>query len=128
MVQNGFYNGLSFYRIVPGFVIQGGNQVGTGVNNPDEYTSSSIFSDPGVLAFANSGDNTNQSEFFITTTTTNSAEVLQQRDLDFNFTVLGQVVRGQSVVDLISTQPASGQSRCTADHHHVRADRQRHRR
>jgi cyclophilin family peptidyl-prolyl cis-trans isomerase len=110
MVNSGFYNGLSFYRIVPGFLIQGGNQVGTGHHFDDEYAPSSIFSGKGQLAFANSGDDTNDSEFFITGTPNNPVNVAEQRALDFNFTILGQVVRGQNVVDLVSQQPASGQS------------------
>src|SRR5262249_55146621 len=110
MVSSGFYNNLSFYRIVPGFIIQGGNQVGTGQRFDDEYAPSSIFSGKGQLAFANSGDDTNDSEILITTTPNNAADVARQRALDFNFTILGQVVRGQSVVDAISQQPASGQS------------------
>jgi len=109
-VNNGFYNGKSFYRLVPGFVIQGGNQTGTGNDFADEYNANSIYTGVGQLAYANSGDDTNDSEFFITTTTTTPAERAQQRALDFNFTLLGQVVRGQSIVDLISQQPRSGQS------------------
>ncbi len=114
LVNSNFYNGKSFYRIVPGFVIQGGagNAAPAGTNS-NEFNLMAIFDGTGQLAIANSGKDTDGTELFITTSTTTTAQVAQQRALDFNFTLFGQVVRGQNIVDLISQQPASGQTPIT---------------
>ena len=102
LVNSGFYNGLTFHRVINNFVIQGGDPNGNGTGGPqfrfdDEFNSNNIFSQPGTLAMANSGKDTNGSQFFITEGT--------QRALDFNHTILGQLVRGFNVLDSISNVP-----------------------
>ena len=82
-----YYNGLTFHRVIPGFMVQAGDPVGDGTGDPgyyvnDEIVPSLTFSVPGRLAMANSGPNTNGSQFFIT-------EVAVP-DLDGRFTIIGQ--------------------------------------
>lgn len=77
-IKNGYYNGLIFHRIIKGFMIQGGDPTGTGRGGEsiwnksfeDEFSHKAIFDKAGVLAMANSGANTNGSQFFITTVAT----------------------------------------------------------
>jgi peptidylprolyl isomerase len=77
-IKNGYYNGLIFHRIIKDFMIQGGDPTGTGRGGvsiwgkpfKDEFTSKAIFDKIGILAMANSGPNTNGSQFFITTVKT----------------------------------------------------------
>ena len=104
LVNAGFYNGLTFNRVVNNFVIQGGSPDGTDTGAPqfkfdDEFNPSDIFSGDGQLAMANSGKDTNGSQFFITQG--------PQRLLDFNHTIFGQLVRGQDTRDAISTVPVT---------------------
>ncbi len=94
-----FYNLLLFHRVIPNFMIQGGCPLGTGTGGPgyrfeDEISPELHFDRPGILAMANSGPNTNGSQFFITTAATPW--------LDGKHTIFGRVVRGQEVVDAIS--------------------------
>lgn len=98
-VKKPFYDGLIFHRIIPGFMIQGGDPLGNGRGGPgykfqDEFVSSLKFTKPGRLAMANSGPNTNGSQFFITTGT--------PEDLNGKHTIFGQVVQGQDIAEKIT--------------------------
>ena len=108
LVDDGFYDGLTFHRVIPGFVIQGGDPEGDGTGGPgfsfdDEFVPSAIFSGNGQLAMANSGKDTNGSQFFVT--------LGPQRSLDFNHTIFGQLVRGQDVAEAIADVPTGSNDR-----------------
>ncbi len=96
------YSGTTFHRVIPGFMIQGGDPVGDGTGSPgyefeDEIDSNRSFDHPGVLAMANSGPNTNGSQFFIT--------VAPAPHLNGHYSLFGEVVSGQDVADAISQVP-----------------------
>jgi cyclophilin family peptidyl-prolyl cis-trans isomerase len=98
LAADGFYDGLTFHRVIPDFMIQGGCPLGTGSGGPgyefeDEFNEHKV--DRGALAMANAGPNTNGSQFFIVT-----AEAAPW--LDGKHTVFGRVTSGQDVVDRIS--------------------------
>ena len=98
--KNGYYDGIIFHRIIKGFMIQGGDPTGTGRGGEsiwggkfkDEFDSSVTFDKPFILAMANSGPNTNGSQFFITTSTKYS------NALNGRYTIFGDVVAGSSTV------------------------------
>ena len=101
-----------FHRVVPGFVIQGGDPNTNGSGGPvfrfeDEFHPRAIFRGNGQLAMANSGKDTDGSQFFVT--------VGQQRFLDFGYTLFGQLVRGFNVVTNVINTPADANSRPLAD-------------
>lgn len=107
MVKRPFYNGLTFHRVISGFMIQGGDPLGTGMGGPgyqfaNENTNAS-FSKPGVLAMANAGPNTNGSQFFIT--------VAPTEHLQGGYNVFGQVISGQEVADKISNTAKDSQDK-----------------
>jgi cyclophilin family peptidyl-prolyl cis-trans isomerase len=98
LAGDGFYDGVIFHRVIPDFMIQGGDPTGTGMGGPgyefaDEFNEHPVAR--GALAMANSGPNTNGSQFFIVT-----AEATPW--LDGKHTVFGQVTSGMDVVDRIS--------------------------
>jgi peptidyl-prolyl cis-trans isomerase B (cyclophilin B) len=99
LAGDGFYDGVTFHRVIPDFMIQGGDPTGTGMGGPG-YTFEDEFNDHkvvrGALAMANAGPNTNGSQFFVVT-----AEATPW--LDGKHTVFGQVTQGMDVVDKISS-------------------------
>jgi cyclophilin family peptidyl-prolyl cis-trans isomerase len=107
LADSGYYNGVTFHRVIPNFMIQGGDPTGTGRGGEsiwgkkfeDEIAPSLVFDKPGILAMANSGPNTNGSQFFITVAATSW--------LDGNHTIFGQVIEGMDVVYAISKVPTS---------------------
>jgi peptidyl-prolyl cis-trans isomerase B (cyclophilin B) len=97
-VEDGFFAETVFHRVIPNFMIQGGDPTGTGQGGPayrfeDEFDPQRRHDGPGVLSMANSGPRTNGSQFFITHVAT--------PHLDDRHTVFGRVVSGQDVVDSI---------------------------
>ena len=97
-----FYDGLVFHRVIPNFMVQGGCPEGSGRGGPgykfeDEFSKGNVFDQPGKLAMANSGPNTNGSQFFITTVKTNW--------LDHKHTIFGEIVDGMGNVLAISQVP-----------------------
>lgn len=106
LARDGFYDGVIFHRIVPGFVIQGGDPTGTGTGGPgyqfrDELDGSGDYS-RGTLAMANAGPNTNGSQFFI---------CLDDVGLPHSYTIFGRVTDGMDVVDAIAALPTGPQDR-----------------
>src|ERR671938_777491 len=104
LARKGFYDGVIFHRVIPDFMIQGGDPQGTGTGGPgytfeDEINEHKV--ERGTLAMANSGPNTNGSQFFIVTT--DSAPWL-----DGKHTVFGRVVDGMDVVDRIEGTRTGG--------------------
>ena len=105
LVEKGYYDGIIFHRVIPGFMIQGGDPTGTGRGGEslwgrpfqDEFRSGLKFDKPGILAMANSGPNTNGSQFFIT--------VAPTPWLNNHHTIFGEVVKGYDIVEKMEKTP-----------------------
>lgn len=100
LAKDGFYDGLTFHRVIPDFVIQGGCPLGTGTGGPGykikcELSGGNQYHDRGVLSMAHAGRDTGGSQFFICHSRTNTAH------LDRNHTCFGKVVEGVDVIDTI---------------------------
>lgn len=102
LAKSGFYNGLTFHRVIPDFVIQGGCPDGTGAGGPGysidcELDGDNQYHDRGVLSMAHAGRNTGGSQFFVCHSRQNT------QHLDRNHTCFGKVVEGLDVIDDIRT-------------------------
>jgi peptidyl-prolyl cis-trans isomerase A (cyclophilin A) len=108
-VKKPLYNGLTFHRVIPGFMIQGGDPLGTGTGGtdaiPDEFDPSLSFDRPGKFGMANAGPGTGSSQFFITEVPT--------PHLTGRHTIFGQVVEGQDVVEKIARAPRDSRDKPT---------------
>jgi peptidyl-prolyl cis-trans isomerase B (cyclophilin B) len=98
LAESGFYNNVTFHRVIPNFVVQGGDPTGTGAGGPGysidcELAGENQYHDRGVLSMAHAGRNTGGSQFFICHSRDNTAH------LDRNHTCFGKVVEGVDVVD-----------------------------
>jgi peptidyl-prolyl cis-trans isomerase B (cyclophilin B) len=98
--KKGFYDGVTFHRVIPNFVIQGGDPTGTGAGGPGykidcELTGNNQYHDRGVLSMAHAGRNTGGSQFFVCHSRDNTAH------LDRNHTVFGKIYEGLEVIDAI---------------------------
>nr|WP_110513384.1 peptidylprolyl isomerase [Herpetosiphon llansteffanensis] len=98
LINEGFYDGVVFHRVISNFMVQGGDPTGTGTGGPgyrfeDEFKGNPLKHETGVLSMANAGAGTNGSQFFITHS--------PQPHLDGRHTVFGKVTEGQDVVNAI---------------------------
>ena len=111
LAKKGYYNGIIFHRVIPNFMIQGGDPTGTGRGGEslwggkfeDEFKQGVMFDKPGILAMANAGRNTNGSQFFITTRATSW--------LNGYHTIFGKVVKGYNIVQKIERAPRDRKDR-----------------
>jgi len=121
LAEEGYYDGTVFHRVINGFMIQGGDPTGTGRGGTskwgapfeDEVVQSVTFDRAGILAMANSGPNSNGSQFFITTA--------PAPWLNMKHTIFGEVVGGEDVVKKIETVPVGGGDRPVEDQRIIKA-------
>lgn len=111
LVEKGFYNGVIFHRVIPRFMIQGGDPTGTGMGGPgytikDEFTPAN-HNARGTISMANAGPNTGGSQFFI--------NVVDNGRLDPKHPVFGKLVAGLEIADAISNVPRNRQDRPLTD-------------
>ena len=102
LAREGFYDGSTFHRVIPGFMAQGGDPTGTGMGGPgyefeDEFTEHTHIA--GVISMANAGPNTNGSQFFIT--------YAPQHSLDGKHSVFGQLAEGMDVLEKLTPRDPS---------------------
>ena len=107
LARDGFYEGAIFHRVIPGFMVQGGDPTGTGRGGPgyrfnDEPVNRRY--ERGILAMANAGPNTNGSQFFV---------MHADYGLPPNYTIFGKLTAGEDTLDKIATAPTGAQDRPT---------------
>ena len=115
LAEKGYYKGVIFHRVIPNFMIQGGDPTGSGRGGQslwgrpfeDEVNTGLVFDAPGILAMANAGPNTNGSQFFIT--------VAPTPWLNGHHTIFGKIISGMDVVNSISTVQRNAQDRPLKD-------------
>ncbi len=97
LAREGWYNGTTFFRVIPGFVVQAGDPTGTAAGTPgfqcDDEIGNLKFDAAGVVGIANAGPNTGSSQFFIT--------LAPQPDLDGHYTIIGKVVKGMEILQAL---------------------------
>lgn len=109
LVGEGFYDGVIFHRVIDGFMLQGGDPLGTGTGGPgyaikDEFTGSDLdMNNRGTISMANSGPNTGGSQFFI--------NLIDNNFLDGKHPVFGKVVEGMDVIDKIAKVETNSQDK-----------------
>ena len=109
LANEGFYDGTIFHRVIPGFMIQGGDPTGTGTGGPGyKFNNEPVKRkyDRGTLAMANAGRNTNGSQFFI---------MHQDYPLPPDYTIFGKLTDGEDVLEKIATTPTGAQDRPRAE-------------
>ena len=103
LAKNNWFNGVTFHRVIPGFVAQAGDPSGTGRGGPGYFFKNEItdlkYDKPGVVGMANSGPDTNGSQFFIT--------FAPQPKIDGAYTIFGQVIQGMDVVEKLTPRDPS---------------------